>query len=249
MVPVIQAVLRLQGLDLRAAELRKEILSLPKYIAHIEKALDSHLRKLDVDRAALAANHRDRKKYDDDIKVQEQKMSKLREQMMQAKTNDQYRAFQHEIEYCQQEIRKAEDHILDLMGESEPLEKNVKTAEAALKLEKEQVEKEQHRARERTAVDQKFLDDALRDRGEVVSGLDARTLSDYERIRKKWNGVAIAEATSGRCSACHIVLRPQFFQDLKRGEKVLHCESCGRIIYYNPPVNLEHEMHQQPASS
>ena len=67
---------------------------------------------------------------------------------------------------------------------------------------------------------------------------------DYERIRQRWKGVAIADATSGRCAACQMVLRPQFFQDLKRGEKLQFCESCGRIVYYNPPVNLEHEIHQ-----
>ena len=47
--------------------------------------------------------------------------------MLQAKTNEQYRAFQNEIGYCETEIRKSEDRILDLMGEAEPLEKNAKT--------------------------------------------------------------------------------------------------------------------------
>jgi len=53
----------------------------------------------------------------------------------------------------------------------------------------------------------------------------------------------VADATDGRCASCQISMRPQYFQDLKKGEKLLTCESCGRILYYNPPVNLEHEMH------
>ncbi len=77
-----------------------------------------------------------------DIQVQEQKISKLKDQMLGAKTNEQYRAFQNEIDFCQKEIRKAEDRILELMGESEPLDKNVKAAELALKAEKAEVEKE-----------------------------------------------------------------------------------------------------------
>src|SRR6266550_9340377 len=113
MSPDIKAILRIQSLDLRGAELEKEISALPKHIAQIEKALDAHLRKLDVDRAALAGNQRDRKRLDDDIKVQEQKISKLRDQMLLAKTNEQYRAFQHEIEFCEKEISKAEDKILE----------------------------------------------------------------------------------------------------------------------------------------
>ena len=110
--------------------------TLPKHIAEIEKKLGAHERKLDADRAALAANQKERKKCESDIPVQEQKISKLKDQMLSAKTNEQYRAFQHEIEFCQKEIRRLEDRILELMSESEPLEKNVKAAEAALKEEK-----------------------------------------------------------------------------------------------------------------
>lgn len=243
MSPDIQAVIRMQSLDLKATALQKEIAELPKHIAQIEKALDQHIRKLDVDRAALAANQRDRKRLEDDIKVQDQKISKLKDQTLQAKTNDQYRAFQHEIEFCQNEIRKAEDRILELMGEADPLDKNVKAAEAALAEEKKHVEQEKERARERTAQDQKFYAEAMAERNQIASGIDKKLVADYERIRKR-RGIAIAEATDGRCGACQIALRPQYFQDLKRAEKVMYCESCGRILFYNPPVNLEHEMHQ-----
>jgi hypothetical protein len=244
----VKAILRIQSLDLRGAELEKEISALPKHIAHIEKALDSHLRKLDVDRAALAGNQRDRKKLDDDIKVQEQKISKLRDQMLQAKNNEQYRAFQNEIEFCQNEIKRYEDRILELMSEAESLDKNVKTAEAALKQEKDQVEQEKERARSRTATDQRFLTEVKEERAALVASIDPKLLQQYERIRKRWHGVAIAEATDGRCAACQISMRPQYFQDLKKAEKLITCESCGRILYYNPPVSLDHEMHTVPSA-
>ena len=142
MLPDLKLVIRLQEIDNRLADLFREIAALPKHIAEIEKKLISHERKLEADRAALAANQKERKKCDGDIQVQEQKISKLKDQMLQAKTNDQYRAFQHEIEFCEKEIRKAEDRILELMGESEPLDKNVKAAELSLKAEKAAVEKE-----------------------------------------------------------------------------------------------------------
>src|SRR6266404_8877920 len=125
MLPDIASAVRLQEVDNRLTDLTKEIASLPKHIDEIEKKLESHERKLEADRAALAANQKDRKKLEGDIQVQEQKIAKLKDQMLQAKTNEQYRAFQHEIEYCQTEIRRAEDRILDLMAESEGLETNV----------------------------------------------------------------------------------------------------------------------------
>src|SRR5438034_2634712 len=159
MLPDITSAVRLQEVDNRLTDLTKEIASLPKHIDEIEKKLESHQRKLEADRAALGANQKDRKKLEGDIQIQEQKISKLKDQMLQAKTNDQYQAFQHEIGFCQAEIRRAEDRILDLMSESEGLDKNVREAEVALKAEKAQVEAEKQQARQRTEADQKAVNE------------------------------------------------------------------------------------------
>ena len=248
MLPDLKLVIRLQEIDNRLAELSREIAALPVHIREIEKKLVSHQRKLDADNAALAANQKERKKCDGDIQAQEQKISKLKDQMLQAKTNDQYRAFQNEIEYCQKEIRKSEDRILELMGESEPLDRNVKAADAALKEERAQVEREKQEARERTAVDQKAVAELNTERAQLVKGITPATYQRYERVRKARKGRAVAEAIDGRCSACNMAMRLQYFQDLKKGEEVLSCESCQRILYYNPPVSFE-DVTGEPASA
>lgn len=241
----MEAVVRLQGLDERIAALQKEIDALPKHVAEIETKLAGHIRQLDSDRAALAANVKGRKQLEDDIKVQELKIAKLRDQMLQAKTNEQYRAFQHEIEYCETAIRKAEDKILDFMESAEPLEKNVKGAEVALAEEKKSVEAEKEDARKRTAADKEALAAATAERKDLAGRIEPRLLAKYEHARRRWHGSGVSDATNGRCAACNMMLRPQFFQDLRKGEHVQTCESCGRILYYNPPVDLVHEMHQE----
>jgi predicted nucleic acid-binding Zn-ribbon protein len=235
----LQVVMRLQSLDGRVAQLTKEIATLPKHIAEIEKKLSGGERKLEADKGALAANQRDRKKMEGDIQLNQTKISKLRDQMLAAKTNDQYRVFQHEIEFCENEIKKCEDRILELMGQSEPLEKNVKVAEASLKLEKQAVEAEKAEARERTAKDQAALKELFDERKSIVASLNPGLVSNYERIKKTRGGIAIAEAIEGRCSRCFISLRPQFFLELKRGDKVMTCESCNRILYYAKPESFE----------
>ncbi len=230
--------LRLQALDRKIASLENEIATLPKHISEIEKRLDSHTRRLEANRAALTANQRDRKKLEGDIQVHQQKISKLKDQTLQAKTNEQYRAFQNEIEYAEGEIRKAEDRILDFMEQSEPLEKNVKAAETELKKEQQQVEAEKKRARERTAADEKELAEHREERKSITAQMDPKFYAEYERIRKKTKNTPIADATDGRCDGCQIALRPQFFQDLRRGDKIMQCESCGRILTYNPIVDV-----------
>ena len=239
MLPDISAAVRLQDLDQRTLELTKEISALPKHITGIEKKLEAHQRKLDADRAALSGNQKERKRLEGEIQVQEQKISRLKDQMREAKTNEQYRAFQHEIEFCENEVRRFEDRILDLMGESEPLEKNVKAAESALKTEKAQVEREKADARDRTAVDKKALEELKKERAQDVAGIAPSIYGTYERVRKSRGGIALAEAAAGRCSACHMVIRLQFMQELKRDDQVMQCESCRRILVYNPPQAVE----------
>jgi uncharacterized protein len=159
--------------------------------------------------------------------------------MTEVKNNEQYKAFQHEIDFCQQEIRRFEDRILELMSESEPLEKNVKEAEAALAIEKRQIDAEKKQVQERTAADRKEMESLREERAGIVAEMTPKVVSEYERIRKGRAGVAIAEALNGRCSKCNITLRPQFLQELRRGDSIMFCESCKRMLYLNPPEGFE----------
>jgi uncharacterized protein len=238
MLQEVTLAVELQAIDRKIANLEKEIAALPIHVADVEKKLGSHKLRLEIDRSALAANQRDRKKLEGDIQVHEQKMSKLKGQMLDAKTNEQYKAFQNEISWCETEIRKAEDKIIEMMESAEPLDKNVQKAEAALKVEQVQVEAEKRRAQDRSVEDKKFLADAQAIRKGLVAKLDPKLYIKYEQIKKKTKGTVVADATEGRCEGCQIALRPQLFQDLKAADKVMFCELCGRILSYNPAVSV-----------
>jgi uncharacterized protein len=241
--------LRLQALDRKIAILEGEIATLPKHLSEIEKKLEAHTRRLEADRTALAANQRDRKKLEGEIQVHDQKISKLKDQTLLAKTNEQYRAFQNEIDYAQAEIRKAEDKILDLMEQSESLDKNVKSAEIDLAKQKTHVDAEKARTHGRTAVDKKQLAEAVAERKSIAQQMDPKMNAHYERIRKKTRGTVIADASDGRCDACMIALRPQFSQDLRRGDEIMFCESCGRMLTYNPVVDAAADLAAPPTTA
>jgi len=234
-----KAAIRLQEVDNQAAELSKEVSALPKHIATIEKKLAGSERRVEHDKAALVANAKERKRLEGEIQIQQQKVSKLRDQMLAAKNNDQYKSFQHEIDFCEGEVGKHETRILELLGESEPLDKNVKAAEKALIEEKKQVEVEKVQARDKTAVDERLLAELQARRAEIAAEMTPSVLKEYDRLRKARRGIAVAEVVVGRCTACHIAVRPQFMQELRRGDKVMFCESCGRILIYNPPQQVE----------
>ena len=242
MHPDLALVRDLQDLDRRIAELTREISYLPKHIAEMEQKLESHRRKIEADRAALTANQKERKRLEDDVKVQEEKISRLRDQMNEAKTNEQYRAFQHEIEFVQTEIRKIEDRILDRMAEAETLDQNVTVAEAALKQETVEVEKEKGAAEQRTAADRVELAAAQSRREEITGAVTPKTLATYERVRRNRGGLAVTEVRDGRCRACNVILRLHFYQQVHANLEVLCCEACGRILYSPPPEEQPKEI-------
>lgn len=239
MKPALEQVSKLQNLDMRILELKREVAQLPKQIAEIEKQLDAHTKKLDAEKAVLAASQRERKQKDLDIQTAHQKISKLKDQMLQAKNNEQYRAFQHEIDYATNEISQAETRILELMEEGEPLEKNVKAAEAELAVERKHVEAQKTQAKAQTAADEKEISDRAGEMRQLLAAMPPALKATCERIRKKHNSPQVmAEVIEGRCTACRIALRAQHFQDLKVKDEVLFCENCGRILFYNPPVQV-----------
>jgi len=173
-----------------------------------------------------------------DIQIHQGKMTKLREQMAAAKTNEHYQAFQKEIAFLEGEIRKCEDRIIVLMEQSEPLDKAVKAAEISLKTEEADVNAEKVNARDRTSVDQKASAELKAERKTIAEQMTGKIYTEYERVRKKTKNTPIADATDGRCNACQIALRPQFFQDLRKQDQIMFCESCSRMLTYNPVVDV-----------
>ena len=239
MTSELSLVLQVQKMDLRIAELEKEIASLPLELARIEKTLDSHKRRIEADKSGLTANVRDRKKLEGDIQTHQAKITKLKDQIMQAKTNEQLKAFQHEIEFAEGEIGKAENRTIELLAEAEPLEAVVKKSEAAFAAEKLQVNAQKDRTEARTTESKGFLHVAMAERTKAIAALNPQLLAMYERLRKKHkNGLVIGEVSEGRCMGCQMMLRLQYFQQLRSATTVMCCESCSRMLFYNPPKDV-----------
>lgn len=225
--------IEMQAVDLEIARLGAEIAQLPKHIAEIETKLQSHLQQVETDRKVLAAHYKQRKGFEDEIKVIREKIAKYRDQMLAVKTNDQYKAFQHEIEFAEKEVRTFEDKILETMVSDEDLEGAVKKAEAALATEKKAVEKEKGEITAQTKVDESQLEERKKHRAKLQSALNKDLYGKYQFIRER-KKVAIAEARDGSCTGCRVLLRPQLYNEVRAKDEILACESCGRLLYFIP---------------
>src|SRR5256885_14361998 len=155
MSPEIEHLISLQRTDREIQRLKAEVAELPRRVAVIEQKLAGTKAELEKARSAVKADEAARRKYETAITDLRQKISKYRDQSLEVKTNDQYKALMHEIQFAEQEIGANEDKILELMVNAEARDKQVKAAEAELKEEAAEIEKEKVIARDRTAQDEK----------------------------------------------------------------------------------------------
>ena len=231
----LQNLIRLQQIDSQMAALRAEIAALPKHVAAIEAKLAGSKAKVEAAVAAGKADDANRRKHESDIQDQQQKISKYRDQSLNVKTNDEYRALLHEIQFAEANIAKLEDKILELMVTADVRKETLKKAEAELKADTAENDREKEEARRRTAADQEELAELTAKRTALRVAVTEDVLRHYDRLLKL-RGTALAAVYENQmCSGCSVLLRPQVFQDVMTNEQFLTCDTCKRILYYVPP--------------
>jgi len=233
MLPDIENLLKLQVADKEIRRLQDEVAELPKRVAAIEQKLAGTKAQLERAQAAAKGDEAARRKHDSTISDLRGKISKYRDQSLDVKTNDQYKALLHEIQFAEKEIAATEDKILEIMVNADARDKEVKAAQAELKAETAEIEKEKEDARRRTAEDEKLLTEWRAKRDQLRAGIDADLLRHYERV-SKFRGTGISEVLDHKCMGCQVMLRPQTYNEVRTGQQTVVCDSCQRILYFNP---------------
>jgi uncharacterized protein len=238
MLPEIENLLRLQDADKEIRRLQDEVAELPKRVAAIERKLAGTKAGMEAAQAAVKADEATRRKYDTAIGDLRGKISKYRDQSLEVKTNEQYKALLHEIQFAEKEIAATEDKILELMLNADARDKEVKAAQAKLKAETAEIEKEKIEARQRTAEDEKLLTEWRAKRDQMRAGVSEDLLRHYERV-SKFRGSGISEVRDHKCMACQVMLRPQIYNDVRTGQQTVVCDSCQRVLYFNPANEMQ----------
>src|SRR3984957_18171078 len=184
MLPDIENLLKLQEVDKEIRRLQDEIAEFPKRVAAIELKLAGTKTQLEKAQTAVKADEAARRKHDTTISDLRGKISKYRDQSLDVKTNEQYKALLHEIQFAEKEIAATEDKILELMVNADSRDKEVKAAQAEAKAETAEIEKEKDQARQRTAEDEKLLAEQRAKRDQLRTGVKEDLLRQYERVSK-----------------------------------------------------------------
>jgi len=245
MHPDLSRVIELQRLDSTAHDAERRIADEPERRKALEARLDAARERVAAAKAQLTENQNARRTLEKDVAMHQGRLSKFREQAMAVKTNQEYHAVQHEITFAQTAVKEIEDKILERMMEADDLSGAVKRGEADLAAEQKKVDAETRALAAETAELEATLEKVRGERAVIVGALDPKVLAIFDLVSRRRNGVAVAEARDGICTICHLRLRPQVFNNLRRNEEIIQCDSCNRILFFAPVVPAAVE---QPAS-
>ena len=230
----LDQLVRLHSLDSELTRIEVALAALPRQRQTLDERVAADRARCDAARAAAEGSAKARKQHESAVQDFETKRSKYKGQLMDVKTNKEYTAMLHEIEGVEREIRAREDLVLEEMEKAEGLAADVKREEGAFR------QVEQSAKAERAEIDvreAKLSAEAARVRSErdaALAAIPEDTRELYTRVARR-RGTAVAEARDGECQTCHMKLRLQVWVELRQNEQLFQCESCNRILYYEPP--------------
>lgn len=232
----LQHLIQLQDLDLNADRIRRRIADMPAARASLDDRLAAALDAVAAVKERLAANQGARREIEKDLAAVQGRLSKYKDQLMEVKTNKEYQAMQTEIQTAEGHVRAHEDRLLERMEETDILTAELKRAESALTAEEAEVaRRRQELERELASLESEFERTGA-ERTRVAAALSSHALALFDHVSRHRRGIALSEAKDGHCLQCHVRLRPQVFNDVRRNDSLIQCESCSRILYFVPPV-------------
>jgi uncharacterized protein len=236
MSPDLERIIRLQQIDQEIDSRRRALAELPGVLAALDARVATRQDDVNAAKQRQSDNQGARRALEKDLAVVQGRLTKFKDQLMEVKTNKEYTAMQHEIATAQDGVRGFEDQILEIMVKADELDAEVKSADAALAKERGEVAKERSAREQATGAMGGEIEGLLQKRAALVAEMTRETLALFDLVSHAHKNSVVAEVRDGHCTACHVRLRPQMSNEVRRGDRLIQCESCRRILFMLPPA-------------
>lgn len=243
----LQQLIALQNLDTTIRKLEKAQEAIPERRAEIEREFDQRAFEIrGLENRRDEAKHT-RARLENDVIEQKGRAERAERNLMSSKRQDEYTAAIREADAARKQISALETQILEQL-------ESLEQTEAALNERADEVASlnSDREARlkafdDETATNLDRLAAARKEREEVFANLPKQSSALYSRIRARIrDGIAVAEARNRSCTACFMALRPQVMSEIRRGEDIITCDNCGRILFYAPAESLPADAAARP---
>ncbi|MBX7054553.1 MAG: hypothetical protein K1X36_06320 [Pyrinomonadaceae bacterium] len=236
----LDKLVELQKTDTNLRRLKQIIETAVAKRAEIEQEFEQHafsIREIQAKRDKL---HADRAGLEKQIAENKTYLERADRNLKHAQNQKEYETAMRETDALQKQIAAFETQVVEAVEAVEEVEKEL--AERAEEIDSLDAKRNEALAAfdAQLAKDQAEFDTETKHRQQAFSTLPARLASVYDRLaQRSRDGIAVAEVVNGSCSACFMSLRPQMLLNVKKGDEIITCESCTRILYVSSPNQNE----------
>lgn len=224
--------IRIQEIVLETQAARAVIEGAPGRI----EAAEEQFRERNAEYVAIKERHdaleADRRARSEELLVLEESRKKYMDSLMQVKNQREYAAALKEIDTVKARISENEDAILKAMEEIETLRTDIESRATHIEAERALVDKEHADVERETAAARETIARCDAERGEIERGLPSSLVLAVRRVEHGRRGLFLVKAEDAMCSACHVRVRPQVYQEIKLASRLHTCSSCKRFLYH-----------------
>ncbi|SRR3989339_1001584 len=227
----LKMLIALQDKDSAVDKLKQRTQAIPLNIEEQNNLLSQFKSDFEDTKKRLTQLQLQRKEKELELESKENEIRKHGGELNAIKTNEAYRALLSEIDRCKAEKTALEDTILNIMEETEREAASIKDKENMFKQKEAEVKTLISSLEGEQAKLNADIAAAENERNEFATHIPADLLKHYEYIRAARSGFAIVPVEGENCSGCHFTLRPQEINDVFKGQQLVFCDSCSRILY------------------
>lgn len=229
----LKQLLELQDLDNHILRIKAELGDIPRQLEmHQSKLTAAIAREKELHVKAEAAL-KDRHTKELDLKTREDEIQKLGSQLYSVKTNEQYKAMQHEIDEAKSKKSKLEDALLEVMEAIDKSKDEISQSKMIVQQEQSRFKETEQKFKMEIDRLEGLLKEAEIKRDTLTRSIDPNLLKIYNKISLKWSGSALVPIRGNVCQGCSMTLPPQVINEVRKNERIVRCEDCSRILYMN----------------
>lgn len=228
----LEKLIKLQKTDTRIHQLKKAIGTADERRAGIEQEFEQHASSIREIQNRRDATRHERAELEKQIAEKQTYLERANRNLKTAQDQKQYETSMRETDALQKQIATLEGQVLEKMTETEDAEKILaERADEINSLEGNRSEAVSNFEGE-LGKNKTELEEQTKKREQVMATIPKNWASVYNRlVQRSSDGIAVAEVVNGSCSSCFMSLRPQVQQQLRRGNEIITCENCTRILY------------------
>jgi predicted nucleic acid-binding Zn-ribbon protein len=234
-VSTIENLLALQEKDNRILQLERELKDIPERKKMELERLEEHRREVEEAETLMKAKQASMGEFELEVESHKEQISKLRQQQLDLKTNQEFKAMDSEIDNVEKKIDALEDQQLAMMDEIETVSTSLAIHKQELSKEEGSVKRDCQAWDDRASVLQKDLKAAQVEREEAVKGVtNTELFTNYQRVHSRRENALVA-VVDGICGGCHMQLPPYVVHEVKKQahieDGVVSCDYCGRLLH------------------